>query len=1063
MRRIYAFMLLFLLVVLAYSQQVTFTGTIVDENGKAYYSANVLIIGKYQGAISDFDGKFSVENVNNQDSVRITSVGYVEIKGIVSDFNGKTLKLTVNAEVLPDVVITALGVKREKKSLGYSVVEVDGEELQTSRDVSAINSLSGKVAGLEVNGTNGSAGSSNRIVLRGSSSFEGDNQALIVVDGVPLNNTTISNSEDEWGGMDFGNGASDLNPDDIESISVLKGASAAALYGSKAANGVILITTKKGKSRKGIGIQYNGGISVETPYILYDFQDVYGAGRNGNFEGVWTMADGIPTYNSGSAAAYGSWGPKMLGQEIVDWNGEKTTFSPQENNYRDFFKNGITANNSVSLSGGNETATYRFSLSNLKNNDIIPNTSLNRTSLALRTSVDISKSLNFDASVNYINQKADNRYGLSDSHDCIPRNYIQMPRHISSSSLENSMFDEFGNETTWYSNWAWMTNPYWNNIYELNDDHKDRFYGKIALNYEINDAFNLMIRSGMDLYNQEFTNITAYKGLINSLGAYSERWHKFNQLNNDFIFSYKDDFLNNKIHVNWNIGGSTFYQEIENFWANTEGGISIPYFYNIDYSNEKPSVSNAKYEKATRSVYSFGQIAYDSYLFLDITARNDWSSTLPKENNSFMYPSVSTSFVFSDAFKLFEKIEKAFPYGKIRASWAQVGSDTDPYRLSQSYSQTGSYLGLPYAQVNQSIPLADLKPEITSSWELGSDLRFFNNRIGLDFTYYNAKTRNQILVANVSYASGYSGAIINSGEVQNSGFEMQLRMRPIEDLVRDIRMDITLNYVKNKSMVNELTDGLDNYLLLEHWGLSIEARPGNPYGDIVGYAIQRDDNGAKLVDENGMYIRTATTQVLGNINPDFRASIGLNLSLKKFSCRLLVDGKFGGEMFAGTNMYGYGYAGNFAETLEGRAEWYASEEARIATGVSAEDWVATGGYLAEGVYLDGSQNTTYLNPENYWGQFSDWTNEIHEQFVYDASFIKLREIVFSYKLPDSFANKIFMQKASVSIYARNLWLIWSKVPNIDPESTHTNGNGQGYELYSYPTRKSFGINLSLTF
>ncbi|MFN8154721.1 MAG: SusC/RagA family TonB-linked outer membrane protein [Bacteroidia bacterium] len=1037
------------------AQNVTITGVVTAaDDHLPLPAATVVVKGTTIGTNADLDGRYTLQVPPGSDSLQFTYVGFISQVVAIQQRKVINISLQRSEDKSREVVITALGIKREKKALGYAVQEIKGMQIQTARDASFVNQLQGTVAGLNITSTTGGPGSSSRIVLRGVTSLSGSNQALFVIDGVPVENTT-SNSTTQWGGRDYGNGISDINPDDIESVSVLKGPNAAALYGSMAANGVIVITTKKGSASKGIGISFNSSTTVELPYIHIKFQDVYGAGRNGKFEGPWELKDGVYTYNTASASAFGSWGPKMEGQTIRDWDGQLRSFNPQPDNYRDYFQTGITAVNNISLQGGNEKVTYRLSAGNFTTKDIVPNTNLHRTNVTARTTANISDKLSIDVSATYSNQQAENRLGLANSFSA-PRNYIMMPRHISAESLENHIMDESGKETTWYTNWNWMTNPYWDRQYELNADTRDRVIGIASATYQIDHHLRAMVRSNADFNFQRNDDREAYNGLSNSLGSYSNGWSTGKQYQSDFLITY-DHKISEDISYVANIGGSTLQKRFESTSEHTDGGLAIPYFYSIENSVNRPTVNYHLSESRTNGLYALGQFAYKTWLFADITARNDWSSTLPKSSRSFFYPSLSTGFVFTEALKM---NERTLSFGKLRASWAKVGRDTDPYRTSYSYPSAGSFNGSPMYQLDPSIPLLNLKPEITTNIELGTELIFFNGRIGFDFTWYHSNTRNQILPASVSATSGYATAIINSGEIANHGIEIQLRTVPVEK--KNFRWNLDFNFAHNKNKVISLTEGLEAYQLFYQWNLTVEARPGHAYGDIVGYGIKRDANGNKLVDENGMYIRDDKPRVLGNYNPKFTGGVRNSFNYKNLALSFLIDYRVGGDMFSGTNMYASGYSGNLESTLEGRDEWYASEAARIEAGVAPEDWVATGGYLAEGVTADGKPNTVYVNPELYWGQFSEWTNEIHEQFIYDASFVKLRELTISYNVPEKIRSRMHLKGLSVALTGRNLWLIYSGAPNIDPESSYTNGNGQGYEIYSWPTRRSIGINIKIT-
>jgi TonB-linked SusC/RagA family outer membrane protein len=1037
------------------AQQITISGTVVAaDDGSALPGVSIVLKGSTMGTITEVDGKYSIIVSSGKDSLQFSYLGMITQVIAINNQAVINVKMVADQKNMKEVVVTALGIKREKKALGYSVQEIKGMEMQTARDASFINQLSGKVAGLNISSTTGGPGSSSRIVLRGVTSLSGSNQALLVIDGVPMENNT-SNNTTQWGGRDYGNGLSDINPDDIESVSVLKGANAAALYGSLAANGVIVITTKKGTASKGIGVTFNSSTTVELPYIHTKFQNVYGAGRNGRFEGPWTLVNGTPTYNTGSATAFGSWGPKMEGQTIRDWDGQIRAFNPEPDNYKDYFQTGVTGVNNISLQGGNDKVTYRLSAGNFTTKDIVPNTTLNRTNVTARTAAVISEKISIDVAVTYSNQVAENRLGLANSFSA-PRNYVMMPRNISASSLENYQMDASGKEKTWYTNWNWMTNPYWHRNFELNTDSRDRLIGIVSASYQILPRLRGMFRSNADFNFSKNEEREAYNGISNSMGSFSIGSSTYKQYQSDFLFTYDNKITDDLTYV-VNVGGSTLQKSDETTSQRTDGGLAIPYFYNIENSVNRPTVNHQLTESRTNGLYSFAQFSYKTWLFLDLTARNDWSSTLPKSNRSYFYPSVSSGFVFTEALDWKQNI---LSFGKLRASWAQVGRDTDPYRTNYSYPAAGSFNGAPMYQLDPSIPLLNLKPEITTNLELGTELIFFNNRIAFDFTYYRSNTKNQILPASVSASSGFVNAIINSGEIMNNGIEVQLRTRPIE--TKKFRWNLDFNFAHNKNEVVALTNGLETYQLFYQWNLTIEARPGHAYGDIVGYGIKRDANGNKLVDENGLYIRDSKPKVLGNYNPKFTGGVQNGFNYKNFSMAFLVDYRVGGDMFSGTNMYASGYSGNLESTLEGRDAWYASEADRIAAGVSPENWVATGGYLADGVTESGAVNSIYVNPELYWGQFSEWTNEIHEEFIYDASFVKLREVTIGYQIPSRISDRMHLKGLSVALTARNLWLIYSGAPNIDPESSYSNGNGQGYEIYSWPTRRSIGVNIKIT-
>ena len=1054
-----------------YSQNLTIKGKVTDGNsGEELPGVTLVIKGTSTGTITDFNGDYQLE-VPKGSTLLVSFVGMKSEEVVIYEEGVYNISLLSDQLTLNEFVITALGIEREKKALGYSTQQVLGEDLHGSRDASMINQLAGKVAGLSISATNAGAGSSSRVVLRGNNSFMGNNNALIVVDGVPIENTSFSTAEDTWGGRDYGNGISDINPDDIESISVLKGAGATALYGSSAANGVILIVTKKGDSgRQGLGVTFTQDASITQPNILYDLQNIYGAGRNGRFTPTYIInEDGIPVYNVTGASAFGSWGPSMEGQMVIDWDGNPSTYSPQPNNYKDFFQNGLALSNALSFEGNIKNTSIRVSVADMRKQEIIENANFARTNLGLNLNSKILPALTLTSYVSYVNQNVKNRFGLSDSKENPNRNYIMMPRNISNQSLQNNIMNEEGQEQTWFMNWAWQGNPFYFPHFKHNADSRNRVFGNAALEFTPNDHWSFMIRTAPDFSITNYNQHGAVGARTSSQGEYSEREVEQLLINSDFLITYKT-ILTDDLDFVISGGGNAMLQQTKFYNAYTIGGLLEPGVYSIENSVNTPFIQTTPYyKKATNSLYGLAQFGFRNYLYVDLTARNDWSSTLPKGNNSYFYPSASLSFVYTELMERKGRYPGNLSLGKIRASYAQVGNDTEPYQLDPTFfiDSISNPFGT-IAYITNQIPPLNLKPEKIHALELGKELIFFMNRLSLDFAWYRNRAINQILPADISHASGSTRALINAGEIRNSGIEVQFRANPVKS--DNFSWDFHINYTKNNSMVVELTQGLDNLQILQHWNLSIEARPGNPYGDIVGYAILRDDLGNKLVDGNGMYLRNETPQVLGNINPDFSMSWSNNLHYKRFSLSFLLDARFGGHVFSGTNLYGYGYAGNFAETLEGRAEWYASERAREEAGIAPGEWTATGGYLANGVYapgtiingvdMSGKPNTTFVNPERYWSQFSEWTNEIHEPFVYDASFVKLRNLTLSYAVPTSFSQKARIKQLTVSLYGRNLWTIHKNVPNIDPETMHTSGNGQGYELYSYPNQRSFGISFT---
>jgi TonB-linked SusC/RagA family outer membrane protein len=1038
-----------------------------SEDSVSLPGVSLFVVGTTVGTSTGMDGEFTLGIPETAESIMVSFVGFKNQTVAVGSGTKIKIYLAPDVEQLDEFVITAFGISREKKALGYAVTEIDVDDMTTAREANLVNTLSGKAAGVQVTKTSGGPGASSRIVIRGNGSLSGNNQPLFVVDGVPIDNTT-NGSGGMWGGVDYGSAVSDINPDDIESMTVLKGPNAAALYGSRASNGVIVITTKKGSSRNGVGVSFNSTSSFEFADIQKKFQNEYGAGTGGKFE---YNSDGVPFFNTALEAD--SWGPRMEGQTYVDWDGVTRTYSPQPDNYKDYFELGHTLTNSVSLNGGSDKSTFRLSYTNLKNKGTTPNAKYDRHALTFRAGAQMSERLSADAKINYVRQEAKNRLNQSDGRGA-GRNYNFMPRNISDESLRDYQ-DDAGAEKVWYTPWAWQSNPYWVANENLNQDSRDRVISAFSLNFKIAEWLSVIGRTGLDFYNERRESRTGTGAYANPTGDFSTSWIGFREQNSDFLFTAQKK-INDDFDISGNVGGNRMYRFYEQT-SDQVGRLSVPDFYHPEYGEDPATSSYFESEKRINSLYAATQLSYKSYLFLDLTGRNDWSSTLPAENNSYFYPSVSVGWVWAEQFEL---ENKWFSFGKIRSSWAQVGGDADPYMLQITYGSNGNFNGNPQVGINGTLPLSNLKPEITTSLEAGTDLRFWIDRIVVDLTVYKANTKNQIVPADVSGATGFSAAVINAGEIENKGIELMITTKPIEG--KKFNWESTINWTKNKSTVVSLTEGLDNYLLGEQWGVSIEARPGNPYGDIVGVSIARDGNGSPLMNADGSFVK-GDRKVLGNYNPDWMAGFRNTLNYGNFSFGFLIDMKHGGQIYSASNMYAHGYSGTVVETLEGREEWHASEEARENAGVAAsgynsdntdyiDNWSETGGYSVDGVYAEGTvingedvsgqSVSKYVDPESYWGQFSTWGDELHEPHVYDAGFVKLREVSLGYRLPKKAVERLKLTGLTISLVGRNIWLIHSDVPNIDPEATYNNGNGQGVEYGVFPITRSIGFNLKVT-
>lgn len=1037
-------------------QQRTISGQVTEENGQPLPGVTIMIKGTNQGTVTDAGGNYTLSNVPNNAILVFSFIGKKIQEIAVGSSNIINVVLEEEITALKEVVVTAMGLTREKKALGYSIAEVGSEDIARTRDNNVISALSGKVAGLQITRNSSGVAGTSRVVIRGNKSLSSSNSPLYIIDGIPVDNTQFGEAG-RYGGIDQGDPLSTLNPADIESISILKGPNAAALYGSRAANGVILITTKKGITKKGIGVSVDMVQSWENPLLFPAVQDVYGQGTAGALpEGT----DGIPFT---SPDVVGSWGPKMEGQQVRDWSGKVQPFIPQPNNIKDFYQTGHTNSTTIALTGGNEKINSRFSFTNDDIMGIQPTNYVGRQTFNLRTTTKLSEKLSIDSKITYTNQTVINRPQMSDMQGNPAYNLTVMPRNIRIVDLQNYVTPT-GAENLWTSD-KYKGNPYWTINKERTEDNLARVIGLASLRYDFTDWLNLMIRAGIDKYDRKYLYYRSQGTRVYPDGNLSQDKRTNQVVNTDFLLSAKKEF-GNDFDMNISVGGNMYDQKY-NFISQSGTKFKVPDFYHISNMVNYGTGYYQQY-KQIRSLYGMGQLSFRNYLFLDLTGRNDWSSALPTGNNSYFYPSVASSFILSDAFaSTFNP--SIFSFWKLRASWARVGNDTSPYSTLVYYAfNADSYNGHPTAQLSgTTIPPLDLKPELTSSWEVGTEMRFFNNRLGVDFTYYSQETTNQILSASISRASGAFNKTINAGKIKNNGVEVLFTVSPVKST--NFSWDLSFNFAKNNSEVVELVEGIDTYLLGADRLVSVECRPGHPYGNLYGAKWLRDDKGNRMVDSKGIPLYDGTLsnyQLIGNFTPDWTGGISNTLSYKGLSLYTLFDIRSGGDFLSLSKYYMAAY-GTSAETLEGREGWYASEVARKSAGKTPAEWKATGGYLVDGVIAElknskwvstGKKNDIYIDPENYFGR------GVGEEYVQDGSFVKLRELGFSYEIPKKLLSKTPIQSTSISLIGRNLFFLYRACKDFDPESTYNSSNyGSGVESHAMPTSKSFGFSLKMTF
>lgn len=1046
-----------------YAQSRSVTGKVTDQaDGSGIPGVNIIVQGTSNGTVTDYQGNYTVEAEDNATLI-FSFVGYENQEVNVGTKSVVDVAMSSSTVELSEVVVTALGVERETKALGYSTQEVDGKELTEARETNLVSSLSGKVAGVQVVNSGTTIGGSSRVTIRGESSLDiNANQPLFIVDGIPISNEVVGASGTGTLEVDYGNAAGEINPDDIATINILKGPAAAALYGSRAANGAIIITTKSGKAKKGLGISVNSNVSFERPLVLPDWQDVYGQGNNGQFEFV----DG-----AGSGIADGvdeSWGPRMDGQAIPQFDSPRnipgfrggdlnapagstitaTPWTKNEDNVSDFFETGVTLTNNVAITASNDNGHMRLSWTNLNQDGMLPNTNLDRNTLSLSGGLKLSEKLDVKTSINYINTQSDNRPAISYGTESIMYLWIWYGRQINTGSLRDYWMPGLEGRQQFNYNYNYHDNPYFTMYENTNGQAKDRIFGNVSVTYKFTDELSLMLRTGTDFYNELRDKRRAYSTQRFPLGMYREDDIYFMERNSDFLLSYQKS-LSDNFALNVSVGGNQMRQKQE-YQQTVAPQLLIPEIYNFSNSAVQLQIDESNQEKRINSLYGYAQIGYKNMLFLDITGRNDWSSTLPEQNNSYFYPSVTLSAVISDMVQLPEPIA----FVKLRAAYAEVGNDTDPYQLRNVYV-SGTPFGSYQAKGESSVlKNPDLKPETTSSYEFGTDMRFFNGRLGLDFTYYQNRTKDQILPITLDQSTGYTAKIINAGEIKNYGVELMLNARPLQNK-SGLNWDINLNWTRNRSEVLELADGIDAYTLTEGNGAYVQARVGEQMGAIYGVGFARVEDksspyyGQIIHSEEGTPLRDPDLVYQGNYNPDWMLGVQNMLSYKGLSLSFLFDVREGGIVVSRTKTIG-STSGQLEETLYGRPNGYDLS-------------LAENGIISEGVIENGDgtfrPNDVKISSRNWHNRYYERNNV--EAAKYDASYVKLREVKIGYTFPDKFFGNLPFRNVNLSVVGRNL-LLWTENPHFDPDVISMSGGTlqPGIENMAYPSARSVGFNLS---
>ncbi len=1031
------FSVVFLILMNALGQNRTIIGKVVNEQGGGIPNASVIIKGSKAGTTTNSDGSFSISVPGSANSLVITSLNFTAQEVNISGKNEISVSMLPSNTVLNEVVVTAIGITRSAKSLGYSVATIKGDEITKARETNIVNSLAGKISGVRVTGQSGTVGSGSKVVIRGASSLTGSPQPLFVIDGLPLDNSSPGNSFGN-GSVDYGNRVGDINSDDIETISVLKGAAATALYGSRAKNGAIVITTKKGSRKSVATVTVNSSVRADNVLKLPAFQNDY---SNGNY-GVYSLKN------------VNGWGPKISDVQDVtvkDFKGDDVTLKAFPDNVKNFYETGITAINSVSLAGGTENTDYRLSLGNTNQTGVVPASKLSRYNINLNAGRTFNDKLSVRTTINYIRTTSVGRPSQSANDPNVLTSATFFPRTLNIQKLKNNYVDPVTGAQISLSSDKTGNNPYWIINNNQNNNELDRMVGNMVFTYKPFTWLTISDNVGTDFYN-EYRRTKTRKGTFGQLdGAFSISQIYNNNFNNDLIATIDKRNVIKDLDLKVIVGNNYFQNSFRTLSVSAQN-LTVDGLYSLGNAATK-NIDNFYQRSSLVGVFGDIGLSYKNYLFVNATGRNDWNSSLPVNNRTYFYPSVSSSFVFSELLKS----KKILNFGKIRAGWANVGSGTDPYSLDFTYTPATTYFvqyglsgtfpsagGLLGFSGPGTLPNANLKPQNQRSIELGAELRFLDSRVQIEATYYKTKTTDQIIRIDVPLSTGYFSKSINAGSVSNKGIEIDLRLQPVKNL-QGFSWNIDFNFNKNRQVVDEIGGGLQSYTLNSAYsGLVIKASPGQAFG-IWGTDWLRDPNGNIVINQSTGLRQTKTDVRFGDIYPEWTMGINNTFTYKAFSISGLIDIRQGGILYSGT-VSGLRTSGLAIETLSNRGKLF----------------------VDKGVYLDGSgkyvPNTTPVQSmQDYWSQNYQSSNTVAN--VFDASYVKLREVRLSYAIPLNKRNATFIKSAEVGLEARNLLIIKDFVPHIDPEVNVFGPNqiGEGVEFYNVPSTRSMGINLRLSF
>ena len=1009
------FLALFTIQVMAQNRSVT--GTVMDaEADSPLPGVSILIKGTSTGTVTDIDGKYSLDVPGSSSVLVFSYLGYGNIERAVGNNSDINVDLKAEASALSEVVVTAFGLEREKKSLTYTTQEVAPRELTEAREMNVMNSLSGKVAGLSINRGGSGVGSATRVVLRGNRSISGDSQPLYIVDGVPAN------------------GIENLNPDDIESINVLKGPNAAALYGSRANNGAIVVNTKKGK--QGFSVSLNTSYMFDQPLLLTDYQNVYGQGSGG----VYTPSSEF------------SWGPRMEGQQVDQWSmvdgkaGTAYPLSPQPDNVRDFFQTGHNMATTLAVSGGTEKSQTYFSYTYSDAAGVVPGNDLKRHSINLRLTNKLAENLTLDSKINYIRQDIDQSIPQDENYANPGRHIYRLPRNIRTEDIEQFQYVNSGgllrqNYFNPGSNGG--ANPYWANNRNLRTNTSDRMIAFTSLNYKLANGLSILARAAVDRSFGGSTNKQYNDSyIIAQNGRFSLGTSEAMELNTDFLISYEKS-LSEDWYFNVNVGGNARKNRNSGLSSNTGVELTVPNFFALGNTQQVLSSHDVGGPKDVNSLYAFGQFAWKNAIFLDITGRNDWSSTLPKDNWSFFYPSVGLNAVISDLME----VPSWLTFAKVRGSFAEVGNDTNPYQL-QRQATLGAGGNAGYVSLSGTLPNANLLPETTQSIEIGADLRFVDNKIGFDFTYYKTNSFDQLFTVGLPVGSGASSFFTNGGNVQNEGVEVVLTLTPVRKA--DFEWSITSNFARNISLVKEINDERPSVEIGGSFLTRFRIEEGEQFGEVYSRGYLRDDQGRVIIGSNGIPRTTpGFTVKVANYNPIWMGGIQNSFNYKNFRANFTIDFRQGGSITSFTNAIIYA-DGLTEATLPGR-------EGGLIFG---ENFMTNETAVLE----SGEPNNIPMTAEQFWINMGGRNTPIGEVFTVSATNIRMREAVVGYTIPSAKLEGLPINSVSINFVARNLFFFLNEAGNLDPDVTvGTGSNSGGRESFAPPTARSFGFNVNLGF